>query len=134
MKNKSSVPAVSKGEYASQNAWGLLAVINLYDCDPKLIKNPKAIKKFIIELCRIIKMKRWGECQVEQLGKGHLEGYSAFQFIETSTIIAHFDDKTGNRAFIDVFSCKYFDQAKAAKFCQKYFKAKSSKFQSIIRG
>ena len=45
------------------------------------------------------------------------------QFIETSTITAHFDEQ-GNRAFIDIFSCKTYNAKKVALFCKKFFKAK----------
>lgn len=89
-----SAPAIiSKGDYVSKKAWGLLASIDLYECDPKLIKSPKAIKKFVIELCEVIKMKRHGDPLIERFAEGLLEGYSMIQFIETSSITAHFDEE-----------------------------------------
>jgi len=45
------------------------------------------------------------------------------QFIETSSIVAHFDE-IWDRAFIDVFSCKTFDSKVAGKFSKEFFKAK----------
>lgn len=132
-KNALSASAVKLSEYRSRNAWGLLAAINLYDCDHEMIQDPKAIKKFISGLCKTIKMVRKGETMVEKFGEGKLEGYSAIQFIETSTVVAHFDDKTGDRAFIDIFSCKFFEQEKAAKYCQKFFKAKKYTIKNIVR-
>lgn len=113
--------------------WGVLAVINLYDCDRKLIKNQKAIKKFIIEICRQIKMKRFGPARIKRFGEGKLEGCSAMQFIKTSSITIHFDEEK-NRAFIDIFSCKKFNPKKAEKFSKKFFRAKRSKMTILIRG
>jgi len=128
-----SAPAIiSKGDYASKKAWGLLASIDLYECDPKLIKSPKAIKKFVVELCEVIKMKRHGDPLIERFAEGLLEGYSMIQFIETSSITAHFDEEK-NRAFVDIFSCKYFNAKQAMKFCQKFFKASGYKIQTLIR-
>ena len=112
--------------------WGKLAIINLYKCDPNCIKNKTKIKKFIRELCNKINMKRVGPTIVKRFGKGSLKGYSCMQFIETSTITIHFDEKD-NRAFIDIFSCKKFDEKKIEKFAKKFFKAKKSKIKAINR-
>ncbi len=131
-KSPGFAPAVSKGKYDSQKAWGLLASINLYQCDPKLINSPKAIKKFVVNLCRLIDMKRYGSPLIERFAEGPLEGYSMMQFIETSSITAHFDEQD-NRAFVDIFSCQYFSAEKAKKYCHLFFKAKKSKMKVLIR-
>jgi len=112
--------------------WGLLAAINLYDCNSKLIKNKKEIKKFIIDLCNLIKMKRFGPARIRRFGEGKLEGYSAMQFVETSSITLHFDEEK-NRAFIDIFSCKDFDSEETEKFCKDFFKAGKSTKTVLIR-
>jgi len=104
--------------------WGRSAAIDLHGCDPQLIRSPPAIRRFVRELCVLIKMKRVGPTLVKQFGSGDLRGYSMMQFIETSSIVAHFD-KFGKRAFIDIFSCETFSPKKAALFCQKFFKAKN---------
>ncbi len=131
-KNVLFLSEISKSEYDNQQAWGLLAIINLYDCNPTLIKSPKVIKKFIIELCKVIKMKRFGEPIIERFAQGPLEGYSVMQFIETSSITIHFDEER-NRVFLDIFSCQFFHSDKAAKFSKKFFKAKEYKIHAIIR-
>ena len=112
--------------------WGLMAVMNLYDCDPASISDPVSIKKFAVELCELIKMKRYGETLINRFGEGQLEGYSMMQFIETSSITAHFDEEK-NRAFIDVFSCKHFNPEEALDFSSKFFKAKNSKLTVMER-
>ena len=112
--------------------WGKITIINLYKCKPKLIRDKGVIKKFIKELCRIIDMKRCGKCEIKRFGKNELKGYSAFQFIETSSITLHFDE-TKNRAFIDIFSCKDFNSKKAGKFSAEFFKAEKSKVKTIMR-
>lgn len=104
--------------------WGRSASVDLHGCDHEMVKDPETIKKFVRALAKVIKMKRVGPPEIKRFGHGELRGYSMMQFIETSTIIAHFDEK-GNRAFIDVFSCKRFNPRIVAKFCQKFFKAKN---------
>ena len=78
-------------------------------------------------------MVRHGECQVERFGDGELEGYSAFQFIETSSVTAHFDEKVSDAAYIDIFSCKFFSPFDAEAFCKEFFKAEDSKLNYLIR-
>jgi hypothetical protein len=49
-----------------------------------------------------------------------LEGPSAMQFIETSSITIHADETAG-RCFIDVFSCREFDPDAAAEIAVAHF-------------
>lgn len=116
----------------NQKFWGISAVINLYGCDHQLIQSPLKIKKFAIQLCKLIKMQRHGNPLIERFGSDYYEGVSMMQFIETSSITAHFDEQE-DRAFIDIFSCKDFNAKIAADFCQKFFKAKKCKLKIIIR-
>ena len=91
------------------------------------------MRLFITALCQEIGMKAYGEPMIEKFAEGHLEGYSVLQFIETSSITIHFDDKIGDRAFIDIFSCKYFDANQAKEFCRQYFEAKEATCVSMLR-
>jgi len=128
-----SSSVVTQEEYQAKNAWGLLASINLYDCDPKKITDLNVIRDFIKKLCAEIDMKPHGEPLMGKFGEDSLEGYSALQFIETSSITVHFDDKLGDRAFIDIFSCKYFDAGKATDFCKNFLNAKEANLWSLLR-
>ena len=49
-----------------------------------------------------------------------LEGWSALQFIETSSITVHADEVFG-RCFVDVFSCRPFDPELAAALAVAHF-------------
>lgn len=114
--------------------WGIQAVVDLYDCNPELLKSPDKIKEFVIALCEEIDMKRHGETHLDRFGDGVLvsEGWSFMQFIETSSITGHFEE-VENKAFLDIFSCKDFDTQKASKFCAKFFGAKKYVFRTILR-
>ena len=112
--------------------WGKSTSINLYDCNRKKLTDPKAIKLFIHKVIKIIDMVAHGPCLVERFGIGKLKGYSAMQFIETSSITVHCDE-VGDRAFIDIFSCKNFDAKKAKDYAIKYFGAKKGMSITIDR-
>lgn len=102
--------------------WGRSCSVDLHGLNVSFI-NPESIRKYVRLLCKLLKMKRHGPTEIGRFGKGKLRGYSMMQFIETSSITAHFDDK-GHRAFIDVFSCKRFNPRNVARFSQKFFKTK----------
>ena len=106
-----------------QKVWGQLLSLNLSQCDLKPLTSPKLLRAFFPALCKKIKMVPYGKPMLQRFGNGYLEGYSALQFIETSSITVHCDEVDG-RAFVDIFSCKTFSVEAAKKFCQQYFKAK----------
>ena len=103
--------------------WGRSASIDLHNCKHSKVINAKEIELFVKKLAKELKMKRVGLPIIKRFGHGNIRGYSMMQFIETSTIVAHFDE-FGDRAFIDVFSCKSYPAKKIALFCKKYFNAK----------
>ena len=113
--------------------WGKLASIDLIGCNNKITK-PQEIQKFCNGLCKNIKMKRYGPIHLKRFGVGKLKGYSFMQFIETSSITAHFEEQQNpKKAFIDIFSCKDFDEKKAGEFCKSFFCASKAKIRVIIR-
>ena len=72
---------------ARGEAWGMASAIDIYDCDPELIRDAAAIRRFVAELCELIGMKRFGETQVVHFGEDErVAGYSMVQLIETSLI------------------------------------------------
>jgi len=116
------------------NFWGKSASINLGGCNDN-VSNPKKIREFVDALCKKISMKKYGILHLKKFGYGELEGYSCMQFIETSSVTCHFDEKMGksNRAFIDIFSCKDFNEKIALKFCRSFFQAKTANMKTFIR-
>ena len=113
--------------------WGLLSCIDLYDCNPEHIRDAQKIRRFVIELCDLIEMRRFGETHVVHFGEDErVAGYSMTQLIETSLISAHFANLT-NTTYLDVFSCKMYDPQKVADFAQRYFQAKSVHLQVVER-
>lgn len=106
------------------DCWGIEAQVNLYQCNPKTIRDAEKIKQFVVKLCQLIEMKRFGDCQVVHFGEEErVAGYSMTQLIETSLISAHFANAS-NAVYLNVFSCKEFDPKVVEEFCFDYFEAK----------
>ena len=100
--------------------WGSLAAIDLHGCVCAWLADPDRIRAFVPEVIAAIGMKAHGPLALERFGNGDLEGWSAMQFIETSSITIHADEVSG-RCFIDVFSCQPFDADIAAAIAVEYF-------------
>jgi S-adenosylmethionine/arginine decarboxylase-like enzyme len=113
--------------------WGLLLSLDLYACSPNAIRDAEKIRQYVIQLCELIDMKRFGECQVVHFGQDdRVAGYSMVQLIETSLISGHFANLT-NTAYIDVFSCKTFDPDRVVDFSKRYFGAEREEVHLTVR-
>jgi S-adenosylmethionine/arginine decarboxylase-like enzyme len=113
--------------------WGLLTSLDLYSCNSGTIRSAERIRQYVVELCELISMKRFGECQVVHFGEEErVAGYSMVQLIETSLISGHFANLTNN-AYIDVFSCKPYDPHRVGDFSRKYFEAQSIEVHTAAR-
>lgn len=111
--------------------YGKELILDLFGCSKK-IQSKKDIELFIVELCNLIKMKRYKKPFVAYFGNKYSKGYSVFQFIETSSITGHFSDEYMS-AYLNIFSCKPFDSKEVACFVKLYFGAKKYKYKEIVR-
>ncbi len=119
-----STDAAIRKEYDLVDAWGLHSGIDIHGCNPATIRSADEIKRFVVELCELIGMKRFGECVVVNFGEDErVAGYSMTQLIETSLISAHFANQT-NAVYLDVFSCKCYNPEVVAEFAKKFFGGK----------
>jgi len=100
--------------------WGMLAAIDLHDAERRLLADADAIRRFVDEVIQVIGMRAHGPLMLERFGDGDLEGWSALQFIETSSITIHADE-VGGRCFVDVFSCRAFDAGVAVGVAVAHF-------------
>ena len=114
-------------------AWWIACSVDIYDCDPNIIRDSNAIKHFVRELCELIKMKRFQDTNVVHFWEDEkVAGFSMTQLIETSLISWHFANNT-NVAYLDIFSCKYYDPLIMANYAQKFFKWKNYKINVNLR-
>ncbi|MBI1976591.1 MAG: S-adenosylmethionine decarboxylase [Candidatus Omnitrophica bacterium] len=115
-------------------SFGIELILDLHDCDPKVIRSRQKLREYAMRLCRLLKMKRYGKTLTPHFGHDNplTSGYSLLQFIETSSITGHFSELT-NTAYLNIFSCKEFDAQRAREFTRKFFKAKSLHNRVIVR-
>lgn len=118
-------PSISKDEMVAasvkQNVWGIASSIDIYECNPETIRSAAKIKEFVVRLCELIEMKRFGETIVVHFGEEErVAGFSMVQLIETSLISAHFANLT-NTVYLDVFSCKPYDLRAVEQFAKSFF-------------
>jgi S-adenosylmethionine/arginine decarboxylase-like enzyme len=98
----------------------MLAAIDLHGCDRGRLADHDVLRRFIPALIDAIGMRAHGPLALERFGDRDLEGWSAMQFIETSSITLHADERWG-RCFVDVFSCARFDPEAAAEVAAEHF-------------
>jgi len=121
--NFSSSADSLKQKYVEENSWGLASSIDLHFCNPETIRDAEKIKQFVVELCELIDMKRFGECVIVNFGEDErVAGFSMTQLIETSLISGHFANLT-NTVYLDVFSCKFYDPNIVAEFAKEFFES-----------
>jgi S-adenosylmethionine/arginine decarboxylase-like enzyme len=116
---------MTKEEYLDNKSWGIHTGLDLHNCNPETIRDADKIKQYVVELCQLIGVTRYGECQVVHFADHNedVAGFSMVQLIETSLISAHFANKT-NHTYLDIFSCAYYDPDVVKDFSQKFFEAK----------
>lgn len=115
------------------DAWGIASSIDIYNCAPEKIRDADLIRRFVVELCDLIEMKRFGETQVVHFGEDEkVAGYSMVQLIETSLISAHFANLT-NAVYLDVFSCKPYPPETVRWFAQEFFGGSDSVIHVALR-
>jgi len=116
------------------NPWGYHLILDCMKCNIASVTCPERIKDFCNDLINKIKMKPFGEPIIHRFAEHNSEaaGYSLIQLIETSNISAHFSDLTGD-AYIDIFSCKSFDEKAAKLVVKKHFQPVNIKVLFISR-
>ena len=120
-------------KFQTDNAWCLCTIVDLKHCNPETIRDPEKIQEFIIQLCDLIDMKRFGDPTIVHFGPcAKVAGFSMTQLIETSLVSGHFANET-NSAYLDIFSCKEYGPEKTAKFCKEFFGAQSMNFTVAFR-
>ena len=116
---------MNKKTFDTENAWGMSTSVDLYDCDPSTIRDADKIKEYVKQLCDLIEMRTFGECLVVHFGDDpKVSGFYMTQLIETSLVSGHFANNT-NAAYLDIFSCKWYDVEKMVQFSKDFFGAKS---------
>ena len=115
--------------------WGQHLVLDFAGCPRHFLTEAGHLRAWVSELVDAIKMQAYGEPSVEHFATHSYEsaGYTVIQLIETSNICAHFAENLG-QVYIDIFSCKEFDNTIAEDVCRKYFAPKTVIATQLYRG
>jgi S-adenosylmethionine decarboxylase len=114
--------------------WGYHLILDCHACDVPSIQSKENIYNWIKKLVKAIDMEPIGEPRIEYTAEQFPDkaGFTAIQVIVTSSIVAHFVDSTGD-VYIDVFSCKEFDNATVIKTIDEAFKPKKVRATFLTR-
>ena len=119
--------------FGATGAWGLATALDLQGCNPESIRSAEKIRRYTVELCDRIGVKRFGDPVIVHFGEDErVAGYSLVQLIETSLVSGHFANLT-DRAYLDIFSCAYYDPSEVARFSAEFFEARSHTIKTTLR-
>jgi S-adenosylmethionine/arginine decarboxylase-like enzyme len=111
--------------------WGKHLLINAYRANSNVLcKN--AITTFSKELVLAIDMIPYGEPQVVHFGDDNKKGYTLQQLITTSNITGHFCDSSKD-FYLDVFSCKEYNEKIVYELIVKHFQPLSFSCKVLYR-
>jgi S-adenosylmethionine/arginine decarboxylase-like enzyme len=110
----------------NDDIFGWELILDIYQCNPTKVRSRDEIVAFIKKLCgEVLDMKLHGETWIERFGQHRPvnTGYTVVQFVETSSVIAHFSELK-NSVYLEIFSCKPYDPAVVSDFCCHFFEGK----------
>lgn len=119
--------------------YGKELIVDIHNCDTSTFTR-KSIKKYFEAVCTLMQMERcklcwWDDYGVppeEQETERHLKGTTAIQFISTSNITIHTLDLM-KRVYLNIFSCKDFDEDVVRDISEKWFKGEIVSCQVVER-
>jgi S-adenosylmethionine decarboxylase len=114
--------------------WGKHVIIDMSAGDTERVRSAAHIQSFVETLFDTIGMKAYGPPVLEHFAEHVPEaaGYSLVQLIETSAITGHFCDRSGD-AYIDIFSCKDFQEELAIKVVRETFRPEHINVVTLAR-
>lgn len=114
--------------------YGLELIIDIDHCDLAVISDPDALKRYISGLVDRIQMKAFEGTWIRHFGHGSAvtSGYTAFQPIETSSIVVHVSDGL-RRVHVNVFSCRRFDALDAMDYTETFFGGTDTTYTVLSR-
>ena len=112
--------------------WGFHLMIDAASCNISKITDAEHVANFARTLVNRIDMVAYGEPQVVNFGSGNKAGFTLVQLIETSNIVAHFCNDSGD-VYLDVFSCKPFIMKDVMDVFREYFDPKTMRPNFVTR-
>lgn len=118
-------------EVNGKKYYGKHMIVTAASCNENLLSIEK-ISAFIKEMIPRIDMVSYGDLVIHRFGEGVELGISAVQLIVTSAITIHTNDKYRDM-YLDVFSCKWYDEKIVEDMLKEYFDPKTITTNIILR-
>jgi S-adenosylmethionine/arginine decarboxylase-like enzyme len=118
-------------EIQGQKYYGKHLLLTARTCNDKVLEID-TFRTFFADLVEAIEMEAYGDLVIARFGEGIEVGISAVQLIMTSSITVHTNDAAGDM-YLDVFSCKWFDEAVVKEMIEYFFDPASIQFSVILR-
>ena len=111
--------------------YGKHMMLTAESCNTQLL-DLDIMSSFLQKLADDIGMIRYGEPVVARFGEGIETGISAVQLITTSALTVHTNDDARD-LYLDVFSCKWFDEQTVIDAVHSRYAPTSFTYQIVLR-
>jgi len=111
--------------------YGKHLMLTAVSCNDNLL-DIDTVSRFVRELVPAIDMVPYGDLVIARFGEGIEEGISAVQLIITSAITIHTNDQARD-LYLDVFSCKWFEESVVIDMVKKYFNPEDINDSVVLR-
>ena len=123
----------------AEKPYGFELIMDLHGCDIGTF-NRESLDEYFDKVCKAIDMEKcerywWddvGVAEEEKQTSPHTKGTSAVQFLLTSTIVIHTLELL-KAVYLNIFSCKKFDEKVAKQVTREWFGAKECRSHFIER-
>ena len=122
--------AYKRTEINGGKYYGKHLMVTAVACNENLL-DLSTVARFIKEIVPRIDMVPYGDMVIARFGEGIEEGISAVQLIVTSAITIHTNDMMRD-LYLDVFSCKWFEENIVLDMIKEFFAPKDIKETTII--
>lgn len=126
-----TLPEYRKITHNGEPHYGLHCVATALGCNENILSIEK-MYEFLIQMADDIDMVRFGPPIVARFGEGGDVGISGVQLITTSAITIHTNDAHRDM-YLDVFSCKTFDEATVRSVVEEFLSPSSLTCEVIYR-
>lgn len=114
--------------------WWFEVAIDLFGCDPVLLRTEALVAAFLLALCDQLKVHRFSEIRLVPLDQDRQVKRSVVALvIETGSLVVHLATPT-NAMCLTILACQAFAAYRTAAFCQQWLSARAGQLIVSFRG
>lgn len=117
-----------------RDLWGYQLILSLEGCPDNIIMDLHSVKEFVLNTVDLLKMQPIGEPISRFFKDNNGVGCSVIQLLSESHVSCHTSGHPDNNAaFIDVFSCDYYDPEKILPYIKTVFSPNKMSYIFVLR-